>query len=42
MIESEIWKDVVGFEGLYKVSNKGDVYSVGRISLQGRKIGYLS
>lgn len=23
-----IWKDVVGFEGLYKVSNKGQVYSV--------------
>ena len=39
MTESEIWKDVVGYEGLYKVSNKGDIYSVGRISLQGRKIG---
>ncbi len=39
MTENEIWKDVVGFEGLYKVSNKGNVYSVERISLQGRKIG---
>lgn len=25
--ESEIWKDVVGYEGLYKVSNLGNVYS---------------
>ena len=24
----EIWKDVVGYEGLYKVSNKGNVYSI--------------
>lgn len=23
----EIWKDVVGYEGLYKVSNLGNVYS---------------
>ena len=39
MTESEVWKDVVGYEGLYKVSNKGKVFSVERISLQGRKIG---
>lgn len=25
--EEEIWKDVVGYEGLYKVSNLGNVYS---------------
>lgn len=25
--ENEIWKDVVGYEGLYKVSNLGNVYS---------------
>ena len=25
--ENEIWKDVKGYEGLYKVSNKGRVYS---------------
>lgn len=25
--EKEIWKDVVGYEGLYKVSNFGNVYS---------------
>ena len=39
MTESEIWKDVVGFEGLYKVSNKGNVYSVRRVSSQGKKCG---
>ena len=36
---SEIWKDVVGYEGLYKVSNKGNVYSVERRSAIGRKCG---
>ena len=39
MTESEVWKDVVGFEGLYKISNKGNVYSVERISSQGNKCG---
>ena len=39
MSENEVWKDVVGYEGLYKVSNKGNVYSVGRLNLRGRKIG---
>lgn len=38
MSEKEIWKDVVGYEGLYKVSNKGNVYSVERI-VRGRKCG---
>lgn len=33
----EIWKDVVGYEGLYKVSNKGNVYSVARKDTIGRK-----
>ena len=28
--ENEIWKDVVGFEGLYQVSNFGNVRSVTR------------
>lgn len=27
----EIWKDVVGYEGLYEVSNKGNVRSLGRV-----------
>ena len=26
----EIWKDVKGYEGLYKISNRGNVYSVKR------------
>lgn len=29
-MEDEIWKDVVGFEGYYEVSNKGNVRSVDR------------
>ena len=28
----EIWKDVVGFEGLYQVSNKGRVRGIDRVS----------
>lgn len=39
MTESENWKDVVGYEGLYKVSDKGNVYSIGRIGAPGRKRG---
>ena len=39
MTESEVWKDVVGFEGFYKVSNEGNVYSVGRKHAQGVKRG---
>ncbi len=27
-MESEIWKDIPGYEGLYQVSNMGNVYSV--------------
>lgn len=29
-LNGEIWRDVVGYEGLYKVSNKGRVLSIGR------------
>ena len=36
---SEVWKDVAGYEGLYKVSNKGNIFSVERKNLRGRKIG---
>ena len=39
MTKSETWKDVVGFEGLYKVSDKGNVYSVARKDSIGRKSG---
>lgn len=42
MKASEIWKDVVGFEGLYKVSDKGNVYSVERKDTLGRKWGGLT
>ena len=39
MTENEIWKDIVGYEGWYKVSNKGNVYSVERKDSLGRKTG---
>ena len=39
MNESETWKDVVDYEGLYKVSNKGNVYSVGRKDSRGQRCG---
>ena len=35
MTESETWKDVVGYEGLYMISNKGNVRSVDRIDSRG-------
>ena len=34
----EIWKDVVGYEGYYQVSNLGRVRSLDRIAFNGRKI----
>lgn len=39
MPESEIWKDVVGYEGIYKVSNKGNVFSVERKDSRGQRCG---
>ena len=39
MNESETWKDVVGYEGRYQVSNKGNVRSVERKDSIGRKCG---
>ena len=42
MSEGEVWKDVVGYEGFYKVSNKGNVYSVERIGSNGRKFGGMT
>lgn len=30
MDNEAIWKDVVGYEGIYKVSNKGELYSIKR------------
>ena len=37
MSEGEVWKDVVGYEGQYQVSNKGNVRSVDRINHIGSK-----
>ena len=42
MSEKEIWKDVVGYEGLYKVSDKGNIYIVERIGSNGRKFGGMT
>ena len=39
MSGSEVWKDVAGYEGYYKVSNKGNVYSVERKDSRGQKCG---
>ena len=39
MSGNEVWKDVVGYEGLYQVSNKGNVYSVERKDSRGNKCG---
>ena len=39
MSENEVWKDVVGYEGFYKVSNKGNIYSVERIGANGQELG---
>ena len=39
MSESEVWKDITGYEGLYQVSNKGNIYSVERRDSMGRECG---
>ena len=39
MNENEVWKDVVGYEGLYQVSDRGNVRSVARKDSIGRKCG---
>lgn len=39
MSENEVWKDVVGYDGRYQVSNKGNVRSVARKDSIGRKCG---
>ena len=39
MPEGEVWRDVVGFEGFYKVSNKGNIFSVRRLNSRGNKCG---
>ena len=40
---NEIWRDVVGYEGLYKVSTEGNIKSIRRnklLSLETNKAGY--
>ena len=37
MSEGEIWKDIKGYEGFYKVSNRGNVFSVERVYANGKK-----
>ena len=39
MTEGEVWKDVVGYENIYMISNKGNIYSVGRKDTIGRRCG---
>ena len=34
----EIWKPVVGYEGLYEVSSLGNVRSLDKITADGRRI----
>jgi len=38
----EIWKDIPNYEGMYQVSNLGNVKSVSRIILRGSKYPFLS
>ena len=33
----EIWKDISGYEGIYQVSNLGNVRSLDRLDCRGRK-----
>lgn len=40
VIDCEIWKDIMGYEGLYKISNFGRIKSLDRFIL--RKTGILS
>ena len=35
---ADLWKDVVGFEGIYQVSNEGRVRSLDRVSDRGRRL----
>lgn len=45
MFDDEIWKDIESYEGKYKVSNYGRIYSVSRNKLrvfdQSNRFGYL-
>jgi len=36
-MNTEIWKDIEGYEGLYEVSNKGKIKSYKRNKYKGRQ-----
>lgn len=36
---AEHWRDVVGYEGSYEVSSRGNVWSVRRLTFDGRRVG---
>ena len=42
MSEGEVWKDITGYEGLYKVSDRDNVFSIKRKDSMGRKWGGLT
>ena len=37
-LESEVWKDIVGYEGWYQVSNCGRIRSLDRVNTNNRKV----
>lgn len=41
-METEIWKDIEGYEGMYQVSNFGNVKSLGRVVLKNGKYPFLT
>lgn len=38
MAEQEIWKDIIGYEGIYQISNFGRIKSLDRINCVGHKL----
>lgn len=40
MENKEIWKDIVGYEGIYQISNLGNIKSIGR-QRRGERICYI-
>lgn len=38
----EIWKDIAGYEGLYQVSNLGNVKSLPKIKINGKSSSYMT
>ena len=37
-IKIEIWKDIIGYEGYYQISNLGNVKSLNRIANSARTV----